>query len=751
MVWPSWLRARAHAYAPIALREETSNAVENWTSPTRVSKNTTAKPPLLLHHLLKPTKRNDTTRRRVLIGTVCITVFLALFVMTLARIKAAQSAAGHGEGNPSFFGGLRASIAALANATYATITLCITTLVKATGDASKALLDVLSFKLMWGKTQGSSPDTNSVTGTRFYSLAKQFRRSVVIPTLQAFVAVAAFLSALVAADRMFHFYVAVYWKKVVKKDPARLRWKTIALPTAENTTSQNISEFPKVVIQLPMFNEKEVCGDVIDAACLLDWPRSRLLIQVLDDSTCAETRQRVDDKVFEWREKGVEIYARRRTSREGYKAGAMLEAENDLRGKDGRFGGGTYTPSSMKQDLKTVNVDPGVETVDPEVLSSTTADPNLEKSHSRKHDVTRVAAISQGYEYVIIFDADFDPHRGFIRDVIPTLNANKQVGFVQARWTYVNSDESLLTKVQEISLNYHIKCEQFARHAAGVFFNFNGTAGAWRLTCIEDAGGWTPRTTVEDMDLSLRAYLKGWKFVFLNDITCDCEIPACYDAYRKQQHRWSCGPAQLFKIAVTQTWAAKNIPITKRIYLVFLFFGTRMFASHVVSFALYCALIPICAAFPEVVIPFWALVYTPVLVTISTVAFTHNGWRNAIPYVLCENAMSIVKVTAMLSGLLGWANAHEWVVTTKLGRFINKEIESVKSGKAGKVAEKVVTKIKKARGTRKTYGKECVMGCFFIACALYGASVHAMWQYGLFLTAQGVVFLAFGLNYVDGK
>ena len=113
--------------------------------------------------------------------------------------------------------------------------------------------------------------------------------------------------------------------------------------------------------------------------------------------------------------------------------------------------------------------------------------------------------------------------------------------------------------------------------------------------------------------------------------------------------------------------------------------------------------------------------------------------------------MSIVKVTAMLSGLLGWANAHEWVVTTKLGRFINKEIESVKSGKAGKVAEKVVTKIKKARGTRKTYGKECVMGCFFIACALYGASVHAMWQYGLFLTAQGVVFLAFGLNYVDGK
>lgn len=102
---------------------------------------------------------------------------------------------------------------------------------------------------------------------------------------------------------------------------------------------------------------------------------------------------------------------------------------------------------------------------------------------------------------------------------------------------YTNGNESILTRVQEISLNYHIRCEQYARFAAGLFFNFNGTAGVWRRHCIVDSGGWNNRTTVEDMDLSLRAYLRGWNFIFLDDVTCMNEIPADYDAYRKQQHR----------------------------------------------------------------------------------------------------------------------------------------------------------------------------------------------------------------------
>ena len=179
-------------------------------------------------------------------------------------------------------------------------------------------------------------------------------------------------------------------------------------------------------------------------------------------------------------------------------------------------------------------------------------------------------------------------------EAVPYLRSNPKAGFVQARWVYTNGAESILTRVQEISLNYHIRCEQYARFAAGLFFNFNGTAGVWRRQCIVDAGGWNNRTTVEDMDLSLRAYLRGWKFIFLDDVTCMNEIPADYDAYRKQQHRWSCGPMQLWRKAMAAVWSS-DIPLAKKMYLNVFFFGTRMFATHIVSFFLYCTLIPICA------------------------------------------------------------------------------------------------------------------------------------------------------------
>ena len=549
-------------------------------------------------------------------------------------------------------------------------------------------------------------DTSRVFGFgRLGRYARFARRVYVAPTLQAFVAVAAFLSALVAADRMFHFYVAVYWRLVARKDPVKEKWKTVALPPTREVTSARadaVAHFPKVVVQLPMFNELSVCGDVIDKACALDWPRSRLLIQVLDDSTCLETRAVVDDKVFEWRERGVNVVARRRKNRAGYKAGAMVDAEDDLRGRrDGRFGGRFYSRTGPKGPTPCVRDVEPIST-NPPVTESSISKKNQDESVDERHDdenENENAGLDSGYEYAFIFDADFEPRSDFLRRVAPYLIANPEVGFVQARWTYVNGSESLLTRVQEISLNYHIRCEQFARHAAGVFFNFNGTAGAWRLTCVEDAGGWTPRTTVEDMDLSLRAYLRGWKFVFLDDVTCDCEIPAVYDAYRKQQHRWSCGPAQLFKIAAKAVWRSEKTPFAKKMYLIVFFFGTRMFASHLVSFALYCTLIPICATFPEVYIPFWALVYVPLTITISTTFWTRGGWRFAIPYVLCENAMSVVKVTAMFSGFLDWADANEWVVTRKLGRIIARKVDDARRSKSRAVAF-VATRLAETRAAK---------------------------------------------------
>jgi GT2 family glycosyltransferase len=180
---------------------------------------------------------------------------------------------------------------------------------------------------------------------------------------------------------------------------------------------------------------------------------------------------------------------------------------------------------------------------------------------------------------VAVFDADFHPESDFLLRTIPYLRDNPAVGFVQARWTFANASESLLTRVQEISLNYHTKCEQYARSASGAFLNFNGTAGVWRRECIEKAGGWNARTTVEDMDLSLRAYLQGWQFVFLHDVECVNELPSSYDAYRKQQHRWSCGPMQLWKKATAAVWAS-NISWAQKLYLNVFFFGTRLFATR---------------------------------------------------------------------------------------------------------------------------------------------------------------------------
>jgi len=596
-------------------------------------------------------------------------------------------------------------------------------------------------------------------------LARDIRAAFVIPFLQAFVAMTAFMSSLVAADRMFHVYIALYWRLFSNKQPHE-RYPVTPLPdpdtivhdahsgskasggtanasdfsiasASDNTKQQRgcgdfisipmsrppaaaaaanlpddvgapapaaggelryrydapgaaevLSCFPTVVVQLPMFNEREVCQNIIDAACELRWPRSRLLVQVLDNSTCEVTRERVEDSVLAWRERGVQIVHRWRKDRGGYKAGAMHEAMDDI----------------------------------------------------------------AAYDFCAVFDADFDPAPDFLLRTVPYLAQHPRVGFVQARWVYTNPGECVLTRVQEISLNYHIRCEQYARFAAGLFFNFNGTAGVWRRECIVDAGGWNNRTTVEDMDLSLRAFLRGWEFVFLDHVTCMNEIPANYDAFRKQQHRWSCGPMQLWRKAMAAVWAS-DVPLAQKFYLNGFFFGTRMFAAHIVSFFLYCCLIPICATAPEVHIPIWALVYMPVLVTLSTVAFTPRGWAYAVPYVLYENAMCIVKVSAMLAGILELSNAHEWVVTTKLGKWVANKVE-----KAGNT--KVATKIKQGLAgvgakavsivpARKVYRRELCMGVFFLACGTYGVAVHAMWQYSVFLLLQGVVFVAFGANFVN--
>ncbi len=144
-------------------------------------------------------------------------------------------------------------------------------------------------------------------------------------------------------------------------------------------------------------------------------------------------------------------------------------------------------------------------------------------------------------EYVTIFDADFIPRRDFLRQTVPVLYADDGLSFVQTRWGHTNRSHSLLAFLQSLSIDGHFAVEQYWRWKLGYFFNFNGTAGVWRKAAMIDAGGWHDETLTEDLDLSVRAYLRGWRAAFVRDVESPAELPVSFDAYRRQQHRWARG------------------------------------------------------------------------------------------------------------------------------------------------------------------------------------------------------------------
>jgi cellulose synthase/poly-beta-1,6-N-acetylglucosamine synthase-like glycosyltransferase len=152
-------------------------------------------------------------------------------------------------------------------------------------------------------------------------------------------------------------------------------------------------------------------------------------------------------------------------------------------------------------------------------------------------------------EFVAIFDADFVPPSDFLRSTLPQFR-DPQVGMVQTRWVFLNRDRSLLTRLQALSLEAHFAVEQFSRNKLGCFINFNGTGGVWRRSCIDDAGGWQGDTLTEDLDLSYRAQLKGWRFAFLRGAESPSELPIGMNALRTQQFRWTKGSIQTAKKTV---------------------------------------------------------------------------------------------------------------------------------------------------------------------------------------------------------
>jgi len=254
----------------------------------------------------------------------------------------------------------------------------------------------------------------------------------------------------------------------------------------------HFDELPRVTIQLPIFNEQFVIDRLIEAVCAMEYPKDRLEIQVLDDST-DETQAVAAGIVARYAALGNPIEYIHRDNRHGFKAGAL---------------------------------DAGLK-------------------------------VAKG-EYVAIFDADFVPPHDWLMKVIHHF-AEPGIGMVQTRWAHMNREYSMLTQIEAILLDGHFIIEHGARVRTGDYFNFNGTAGMWRIKAISDGGGWQHDTLTEDTDLSYRSQLAGWKFKYLPEVECASELPIEMTAFKTQQARWAKGLIQT-SIKVLPLMFKSNVP-----------------------------------------------------------------------------------------------------------------------------------------------------------------------------------------------
>lgn len=462
---------------------------------------------------------------------------------------------------------------------------------------------------------------------------------------------------------------------------------------------------PMVLVQIPMCNEKEVYEQSISAVCQLDWPRDKFLIQVLDDSSDESIQALIKAEVSKWNQQGVNIIYRHRVLRTGYKAGNLK--------------------SAMSCDYV------------------------------------------KNYEFVAIFDADFQPSPDFLKKTIPHFEGNPELGLVQARWSFVNKDENLLTRLQNINLCFHFEVEQQVNGVFLNFFGFNGTAGVWRIQALEESGGWLERTTVEDMDIAVRAHLNGWKFIFLNDVKVLCEVPESYEAYRKQQHRWHSGPMHLFRLCLLDIITAK-ISSWKKANLILLFFLLRKFVLPFYSFTLFCVILPLTMFVPEAELPVWVICYVPVCMSFLNILPSPRSFPFIVPYLLFENTMSVTKFNAMISGLFKLGSSYEWTVTKKSGRSSELDLftaaekdrnsvtlpqfqkqlpekgEFVEINVPKEQNEKVVHNAKKAN---KIYKKELALSLLLLTAATRSL-LSAQGIHFYFLLFQGVSFLVVGLDLI---
>ncbi|KAI3793780.1 hypothetical protein L1987_36402 [Smallanthus sonchifolius] len=295
-----------------------------------------------------------------------------------------------------------------------------------------------------------------------------------------------------------------------------------------------------------------------------------------------------------------------------------------------------------------------------------------------------------------------------------------------------------MTRMQEMTLDYHFKVEQESGSTSWAFFGFNDndrwTAEVWRMAALDEAGGWQDRTTVEDMDLAVRASLKGWKFLYVGALMVKNELPSVFKAYRFQQHRWSCGPANLFRKMFYEIMKNKKVTFWKKVYLLYSFFFVRKIVAHVVTFTLYCVVIPLTVLIPEVRIPRWGTVYIPTVITLLNAAGTPRSFYLVVNWVLFENVMSLHRTRATLIGLFETQRSNEWVVTGKVGDASKAKTGTQQTQSRFKIGERI-------------YKLELCLGIALFGCACYDFAYGDI-HYYVFLYLQSITFMTVGFGYV---
>ncbi|MER2997716.1 glycosyltransferase [Pontibacter populi] len=287
-----------------------------------------------------------------------------------------------------------------------------------------------------------------------------------------------------------------------------LTWLYLTRTPIQNPTivPQNC---PTVTVQLPVYNERYVISRLIDAVAAFDYPKDKLQIQLLDDST-DDTTTIISEKIALLQQQGVTIEHVRRSNRTGFKAGALQHGLQTATG-----------------------------------------------------------------EFIAIFDADFVPSPDFLKQTIVGFTS-PEIGVVQTRWGHLNKNYSLLTRLQAFGLDAHFTVEQQGRNYGNYFINFNGTAGVWRKACIVDAGGWQADTLTEDLDLSYRAQLKGWKFVYQEQTESPAELPAEMSGLKSQQYRWTKGAAETARKHIAKVLRSPE-PINAKLHALFHLLNSSVF------------------------------------------------------------------------------------------------------------------------------------------------------------------------------